>query len=83
MKIMDIKDHTGPTPYTLLYPAVWIRSGDPPSHPSKNPGFWSASSRLFVWFGFVPSQSDSPYLIYMSRGADISLPQCHTGREGQ
>ena len=32
----------------------------------RNQGFWSASSRLFVWFGLVPSQSDSPYLIEIS-----------------
>ena len=42
-----------------------FRSSIPTSHPMRNPGFWSASSRPFVWFGLVPSQSDSLYLIYI------------------
>ena len=61
------KSALSPTPCTLLLAAVKFRSSFPPSHPARtDPGFWSASSRLFVWFGLVPSQSDSPCPIYIS-----------------
>ena len=54
--------HPGRPPGTILLAVVAVVSLTTHLSPVEEVGFW----RTNVRFGLVPSQSDSPYLIYIS-----------------